>query len=236
MQNKLSNFIRIPVLFADFVLMGLTFGYVTFKVLSFSRTVKVPSLYNMSLLEADEALNKYGLYLKIEGEDYDPKIQPGRILRQDIPAGNAVKEKRSIGVVVSKGPRVYSIPLIVNMPLSDAEEVLMEKGLKIGKIIKVHSDSVGINRIVAQKPGPDERLIDSITVLVSLGPPEIAYRCPDFEDKDLEEARQIAQKMGLTVETSGTGPVIAAQKPAPGSQVKSGDSLYFQLKGETSND
>jgi eukaryotic-like serine/threonine-protein kinase len=231
----MSSIIRIPLLFIVFVLLGLAFGFVTFKVLSFSRAVRVPSLYNMSLLEADEALNKSGLYLKIEGEDYDPKIQPGRILRQDIPAGNMVKEKRSIGVVVSKGPRVYSIPLIVNMPLGDAEEELMEKGLKIGKVIKVHSDSVGKNRIVAQKPGPDERPTGSITVIVSLGPPDIAYSCPDFTGKDLEEARQIAQKMGLTVETTGSGSVVASQKPAAGTRVRSGDSLHLELKGETGN-
>jgi beta-lactam-binding protein with PASTA domain len=232
----LSSIIRIPVLFTVFVLLGITFGYTTFRILSFSRTVQAPSLHNMSLLEADEVLNKSGLYLKIEGEDYDPRVQPGRILRQDIPAGNTVKEKRSIGVVVSKGPRVYSIPLIVNMPLSDAEAALMEKGLKIGKVIKVHTDSVGKNRIVAQKPAPDERLTEPITVLVSLGPQDIGYYCPDFSGKDLDEARRIAQKMGLTVETSGTGPVIASQEPPAGTEVRNGDSLHLMLKGEASYD
>lgn len=236
MQKKMSNIIRIPLLLMVFILLGLAFGFVTFKVLTFSRTVKVPSLYDMSLLEADEALNKTGLYLKIEGEDYDPKVQAGRILRQDIPAGYAVKTKRSIGVVVSKGPRVYSIPLIVNMPLNDAEEMLMEKGLKIGKVIKVHSDSVGKNRIVAQQPEPDERLTGPITILVSEGPQDIAYYCPDFEGKNLQDARQTAQKMGLTVETTGTGTVIASQQPAPGTLVKNGDKLSLDLKGETSGE
>ena len=75
------------VVFAAFVLLGLLFGFLTFKVLSFSRTVEVPQVTNMTLLEANEALNKAGLYLKIEGEDYDPAVQPGRILRQDVPAG-----------------------------------------------------------------------------------------------------------------------------------------------------
>lgn len=226
----MSSIIRVPVLFVIFVLLGLAFGFVTFRVLSFSRAVKVPSLYNMSLLEADEALNKTGLYLKIEGEDYDPKVQPGRIVRQDIPAGYEVKEKRSIGVVVSKGPRVYSIPLIVNMPLGDAEGMLMEKGLKIGRIIRVHSDSVGKNRIVAQKPGPEERLTGPITVIVSNGPQDIEYYCPDFTGKDIEEAKQIAHKMGLTVETAGEGDIVASQQPLAGTVVKSGDSLQLQLR------
>ena len=236
MQKKISSIVRVPALFIIFVVLGLAFGFVTFRVLSYSRAVHVPSLHDMSLLEADEALNKVGLYLKIEGEDYDAKVQPGRIVRQDIPAGYKVKEKRSIGVVVSKGPRVYSIPLIVNMPLGDAEEVLMEKGLKIGQIIRVHSDSVGKNRIVAQEPGPDERLTGPITVLVSAGAQDIEYYCPDFAGKDIEDARQVAQKMGLTVETTGSGAFVASQKPSPGTEVKSGDALQLALTAQTAND
>lgn len=232
----MSSIIRIPALFIVFVLLGLAFGFITFRVLSFSPAVRVPSLHDMSLLEADEALSKTGLYLKIEGEDYDPKIQAGRIVRQDIPAGYEVKEKRSIGVVVSKGPRVYSIPLIVNMPLGDAEEMLMEKGLKIGKIIKVHSDSVGKDRIVAQEPGPDERLTGPIAVVVSDGAQDIEYYCPDFTGRDIGEARQVAQKIGLTVDTTGTGAFVASQVPVAGTEVKSGDSLHLELTGQAVND
>jgi beta-lactam-binding protein with PASTA domain len=96
----------------------------------------------MTLLQANEELSKAGLYLKIEGEDYDVLMPTGRILRQDIPPGNSVKEKRTIKVVISKGPRVYSLPSIVNEKLGDAESIPDPKRLRIGKIINVHSDTV----------------------------------------------------------------------------------------------
>jgi len=232
----MSSIIRIPLFFALFILMGLVFGYITFKILSFSRTVEVPSLSNMTLVEANEALNRAGLYLKIEGEDYDPSIETGRILKQDIPAGNKVKEKRAIKVVVSKGPRVYSVPPIVNETLSDAETTLLQKRLRIGKIINVHSDSVEKGKIVAQRPEPDERLTTSITVLVSLGPHELSYYCPDFLNKSLEDAKRLADKVGLTIEAKGTGPIITFQKPRPGTPIRSGDVIYFETKEENSSD
>lgn len=230
MQKKINNFIKVPLFFAVFVLLGLTFGYITFKALSFSRTVEVPSLANMSLVEANEALSKAGLYLKIEGEDYDPAVGTGKILRQDVPAGNKVKEKRAIKVVISKGPKVYSIPVLVNETLGDAEGVLAEKGLRIGKIINVHSDSMEKGRIVAQSPEPDERLDGPITVLVSLGPHELTYYCPDFQNKSLEEAKETAEKIGLLIETKGTGDFVRAQKPKPGAFVKAGDTIYLEIK------
>jgi len=231
MQARIKGLLRVPLFFAAFLLLGLSFGYATFKILSFSRTVEVPSLVNITLLEANEALNKAGLYLKIEGEDYDSSISAGKILRQDVPAGNKVKEKRAIKVVVSKGPRVYSVPSMVNEDLGDAETALLQKGLKIGKVIYVHSDAVEKGKVVAQKPEPDERLTESITVLVSLGPYELSYYCPDFQGKDPEEAKTLARKMGLVVETKGEGESVRGQKPKPGALVKTGDKLFLDLGG-----
>ncbi len=230
MQKGLSNFLRVPLLFAVFMVLGLSFGYVTFKVLSFSRTVEVPQLMNMTLLEANEALNKAGLYLKIEGEDYDPTVQAGRILRQDTPAGNTVKEKRAIKVIVSKGPRIYSVPSLVDETLSDAESSLMAKGLRIGRVINVHSDSVEKGKIIAQRPEPDEPPADSVTVLVSLGPNEVTYYCPDFTGKSYDEAKEVAGKLGLVLQAKGESGVVVSQKPKPGTAVNSGDTIALILK------
>ena len=236
MQKKMSSFLKVPLLFAAFVLLGLTFGYITFNILSFSRTVEVPQLTGITLVEANEALNRSGLYLKIEGEDYDSIIQSGKIIRQDIPAGNKVKEKRAIKVVVSKGPRVSSVPLVVNEKLGDAEAVLIQKGLKIGKTINVHSDSVEKGRIVAQRPEPDERLTGPITVLVSLGPHELTYYCPDFLNKEIDDARDLAGKIGLLVETKGDGNFVKAQRPKAGTLIRSGEKIYFDMKEEGMHD
>ena len=232
----MSNFLKVPLFFALFILLGLFFGFITFKILSFSRTVEVPNLTNLTMLEANEALSRTGLYLKIEGEDFDPAIQTGRIIRQDVPPGNKVKEKRSIKVIVSKGPRISSVPELVHGTLADAESLLMQKGLSVGKTIYVHSDTVEKGKIIAQKPEPHERLSGKITVLVSLGPHELIYFCPDFLNKSIENAQEIAEKMGLSVESKGPGNIVSSQKPKPGTLVKNTDKLYLELKEDTIND
>lgn len=224
----MNSLFRLPLIFAMFIFLGLSFGYLTFKILSFSRTVEVPSIVNMTLLEANESLSKSGLYLKIEGEDFDPAVVSGRILRQDIPAGNLVKEKRAIKVVISKGPRVYSVPVLVNETLLNAEAVLTQQGLRIGKLIQVHSDVIEKGRIVAQKPEPDERPTDALTLLVSLGPYAVSYYCPDFQNKYIENAKEISEKLNLLLEIKGTGSLVKSQKPKPGSIVKTGDKIYIE--------
>ena len=232
----MNNLVKVALFFSMFVFLGLLFGYMTFKILGFSRTVEVPALINITLLEANASLNKTGLYLKIEGEDYDSIIQSGKIIRQDVPSGNKVKEKRAIKVVVSKGPRVYSVPLIVNETLADAQSILMQKGLRIGKIINVHSDFIEAGRIIAQKPEPDERISENITALVSLGRHELSYYCPDFINKNLENAKDIAERLGLMIEEKGSGNTVKDQKPKPGTIVKAGEKIYLETKEETAND
>lgn len=228
----MSSFLKVPLLFAAFVLLGLTFGYITFNILSFSRTVEVPQLIDSTLVEANEALSKAGLYLKIEGEDFDAAVETGKIVRQDVPAGNKVKEKRAIKVVVSKGPRVSSVPLVVNEKIGDAESALIQKGLKAGKVIRVHSDTIEKDRVVAQQPRPDEKPAGPVTLLVSLGPHELTYYCPDFLNKDIESAKELAGKLGLATEIKGNGALVMAQKPRAGSLVNSGDTVYLETKEE----
>lgn len=228
-QAKIRNLAKYPVYILSFIILGLVFGYLTFNVLSFSRTVEVPDLHGRSLLESNKLLTDRGLYLKIEGEDYDSYIPQGNIVRQDIPAGNKVKERRGIKVVISKGPRVKSVPMLVNETLANAETLLSQEGLKVAKVIGVHSDIVEKDKIVAQAPDPDGPVSDEITVLVSLGPYVRLYHCPDFKGMSAEQAQQLIKKLNLAAETEGSGEKVEAQKPEPGKQIKTGDTIHLKL-------
>jgi beta-lactam-binding protein with PASTA domain len=225
----MSNLIKFPLYMLVFIFLGLVFGYITFKTLSFSRTVEVPDLYGKTLLESNKLLTENSLYLKIEGEDYDSTVPTGNILRQDIPAGEKVKEQRAIKVIISKGPKVKSIPILINETLTNAESMLLQKGLKIAKVIMVHSDTIEKDRILAQKPGPDEQASERITVLVSLGPYEVIYYCPDFKNMSLEQAKELTAKLNLKIETEGSGEKIEKQKPEPGKQIKARDTIHLKL-------
>ncbi len=228
-QKEISNLMKVLFYMLSFMLLGLIFGFLTFKILSFSRTVEVPELYGKSSVEASKLLREKGLNLKIEGEDYDSTILPGHILKQDVPAKKKVKEGRGIKVILSKGPRVQSIPVLVSETLSNAEAQLIQKGLKIAKVIRVHSNKIEKDRIIAQDPEPTEKVSDYITVLVSSGPHEVIYYCPDFKDMPADEAKELIERLNLKMVTSGSGDLVRAQKPKPKTYVKTGDTIYLQL-------
>jgi len=229
MNKEMQKLLRAALYVFSFVLLGLLFGVLTFKVLSFSRTVQMPDLSGKSIVEANRLMTDKGLYLNIEGEDFDASVPQGNIIRQDVPAGNKVKERRGVKVVISKGPRVSSVPMLVNSSLTDAETSLLQKGLKIGKVIMVHSDVVEKDVIIAQKPDVNDHVSDTVTVLVSQGPYEAIYYCPDFKDMPMEQVGILIKKLGLKAVVSGTGETVEAQKPEAGKQIKSGETIYLKL-------
>lgn len=232
MQKGLSSLLVAPLYIVGFVLVGLLSAYLTFKVMSFSKTVEAPDLSGKSVIEANDLLTRKGLNMKIEGEDYDPLILSGRIIRQDIPPGSKVKEQRGIRVILSKGPKVWSVPDIAGSTLSEAESILAKSGLRVNKVIRVHSDTIESGRIIAQRPTPDEAIKESISLVVSSGPYAIIYYSPDFTNKRKEEVMTIAERTGLKIEFSGAGSMVRSQRPKPNSVIRSGETIYLQMEGE----
>ncbi|MBI4684977.1 MAG: PASTA domain-containing protein [Nitrospirae bacterium] len=230
LQKTINNFIRFPIYFFGFILFSLAFAYFTFKLMSFSRTVDVPDLTGKNLIEANELLAKRGLILKIEGEDYDSSVASGYIIRQDVPVGSKIKEHRGIKVVLSKGAKVQSVPYVVGESMEKAEYILLQNGLKIGRIIHVHSSTVERDKVIAQKPGSNEHITEKITLIVSSGPYETVYYCPEFRGKNQADAQQLADKLGLKLKITGYGEVVKIQKPKGGSLIKSGETIELQLE------
>jgi len=164
-----SKLLKIPLYLLILFAVGLAAGHLTFKALTFSKSVVVPDVQGKSMIEANTILKNEGLYIRVEGEDYDPAVPEGFIVRQDIPSGNKVKEGREIKVIVSKGPRIKYVPDLVGLTLDEAETQSRERGIRIGRVLYLHDRDTPKNTIIAQRPEAQEKGGDSMTVLVSLG-------------------------------------------------------------------
>ncbi len=228
----MKNILKIAAYFFGFIFVSIAVAYTTFSLLSFSRTVEVPDLRGKSLIEANDIITKKGLNLKITGDDYDSAIPPGYIIRQDVAAGSKVKEQRGIKVVVSRGAISSSVPHVIGEALSKAEMLFTQKGLKIDKVIRVHSNAIEKDKVIAQKPMPYETEVHRVVLVVSNGGYEELYYCPDFTGSKPEDALFLADKLGLKLRITGSGGVIKSQRPVAGSQIKAGDMIYLQ-SGET---
>jgi len=215
--------------FIVFIIAVTVAGFMISKVFNLGGKVEVPSLIGRDIQKAKGLLTERSLSLQIEGEDYDPEIPAGYIIRQDVSPGERVRKGSIIKVVVSKGQEMFSMPSFEGQLLEDAKLTLRNLGIKIGKITWVHSDTVEKGRIIAQRPLPGNTEGNKINFLVSLGPYEVFYKCPSFVNKPIDDVRELAETLGLKLIEQGEGNRVIFQKPEAGAVVKRGDPIEVTL-------
>ncbi len=131
-----------------------------------------------------------------------------------------------------------------------AEITVVERGLTIGDVVAVHwpprpsGEAADSNVVVAQEPPPStEAHSPAMNFLISLGPPTVAYECPNFVGQPVGEARRAIEAAGFKVgevtqvPQGGTAAVgtVLTQTPAPGSKIGPDATFVFHLAGPPEN-
>lgn len=223
---------RYPLVAFLFLALVMSAAYVTFYLITSTESYEVPPLTGKSMVETNKLLGNRKIFVKIVGEAYDAEIPAGHILRQEIPAGRQIKAGRTIGVIISKGPKMLYVPMLSGLTLDEAEELVQQHNIKLERVIKVHSSTAEENKVIAQDPNPEERGAGGITLVVSAGNYEDILICPSFVDMPVEEAMAYARRIGLEPISSGEGRKVGSQSPAPQTIVKKGDQVRLELKDE----
>ena len=225
MQNFLKSYFKAVLYIITFIALSMAATFVTIAVLSYNKTVVVPDIKGMDVIEATKVLEKKGLLLKIVDSEHDRFIKPGYIVRQEKEPGTVVKNGRGIRVYLSKGPPISSMPSYEGLSLNTVERLLIRSGSQIRTKLFVHSDDVMKGRIIAHRPMPGEPGGELIDVVVSLGPYETLYICPDFVNRTKEEAEELASILGITLQYDITGSIVRGQSPEPETIIKKGSTV-----------
>ncbi len=224
---------RMPLYALAFASVAALSASVTFLVMSRHVRVQVPDLKGRSLPDAARLLNNVGLSVKVAAEVTDLYVPSGYVIEQGTEAGSQVKGQSEIIVVLSKGPEVRLIPDVTGISLAEAERILTEEGLVIERTIRVHSGSVKRDRVIAQRPAPEEWTGETITLVASAGARDIIYYSPSFKGMMREDAALLASGLGLKVVFKGKADAeaIVGQRPVPGSEIKIGSTVYLTVGG-----
>lgn len=225
----IKSFFKIVMYLASFLAVGAVALFLVIKIVNIDKTGEVPMIEGKSLREASEILSKRKLFLKVEGRENHPEVMADHIIKQNIRPGDEVYVGSEIGVFVSKGPEMYTMPSFEGQDLKNAKLTLLNLGIKISKITRVHSDTVKKGWIIAQRPLPGNIESNEINFLVSLGHYAVSYRCPTFVNMTTEDARMLATELGIKLNEKEGGGRVIDQKPAAGTIIKKGDSVEVVL-------
>lgn len=120
------------------------------------------------------------------------------------------------------------VPDVTNMSFDKALTILNERKLQYIREDKLDGSS---NQIVVQNPKPGERVREGSAIVLYTYRPEkeIIIRVPDLRNKDIFEAAQNLNNLGLNIKANGIG-VAVSQSVEAGKEVKKGTAIEVVFK------
>ena len=133
---------------------------------------QVPNLVNREWSKVN-GNEKYGNFdIRLTAEEYNETYAEGRIISQTVEANSAVPKNTPIGVTVSLGSKMRTVPNIIGMTVSEASAALEKAGLKLGDQAEEESDTYEMGKIIRLNGidvGKKIQAGSMINVVVSLG-------------------------------------------------------------------
>lgn len=159
-----------------------------------SSQVEVPKLVGKNADEARSALSALGLgYTELEAQF--SQREEGTIISSNPTAGDRVDPGHVVGVVLSNGPELLSIPNVVRFEQEAAKLVLTDAQLVVTSIEQVDDPSAPRNTVTEVIPAPGEKVTPGteVTLKVSSG----MVNLPNLRGKSLIEAQKILKELNL---------------------------------------
>lgn len=220
------------------ILVYMTVAVVVLSVIAhfiFNRNrevLPVPDVVNMTVVEAQAALEEKGFEVELE-ERYGNAVKPGTVMEQSPKAGEKRKQGSTIYLTISKGAELKTVPEIIGMSLSKAENLLKDEGYAIGKITKKFDSSKTVGIVLEQFPKAMDKAPkgSKINLVVNEGEKTV----PNVVGQKLATAKQLLEKEGLVVgSTSYTKnqadkDTVLSTDPVPGSHLSEGAKVNLTL-------
>jgi len=225
----------------------LAFGFFAFRwgiegVVHARQVQIVPDLKGKPVSSALDLLAPLNIALRKEGEEFNNAVPIGAILRQNPPPGTKVREGKVLKVVVSQGGETVFAPVVVGLPLRNAEMLLRQNQLVLGEVSEAYSLKYDKGMVTTQDPKSESSVErnSQVNVVVSGGaPPSGIVLMPDFQRKDLAEASSWAASGGFQVAVSKDfgalfpNGVILAQEPAPDAVLTPSQKIKLTISGRS---
>ncbi|HEV7615432.1 MAG TPA: PASTA domain-containing protein [Solirubrobacterales bacterium] len=202
---------------------------VTLTVSSGPGTGKVPATAGLGQEEASEKLESAGFEVKVESAK-SASIEEGTVIHSDPSGGSSVTNGSTVTILVSSGPKLAKVPVLVGSQRRLAVQQIRGRGLTPSVSEEESSSPAG--EVISQSPSAGSEVEPGATVSIVVSAGKEQAKMPNVIGKLRSEAVQAVREAGLepTVEEEETevaGKVGRAldQFPPPGSELAPGESV-----------
>jgi serine/threonine-protein kinase len=202
---------------------------VTLTVSSGPGTGAVPPTAGLSQEEAVRRLRAAGFDIKVERAS-SSSVEAGLVIHTEPPAGTTATHGSEIILVVSSGPKLVKVPVVVGTQRSVAVQQISSRGLEA--VVSEEESNSPAGQVISQSPAAGTKLEpgSAVSIVVSKGVQQ--PQVPNVIGKLRSEAVQAMREAGLRPsveeeETEVPGKVgrVIDQFPPPGTKVEAGSAV-----------
>ena len=250
--ERRTNWVPIVVTLVLIALLGGLLWFLAANVLNNDDqqtgvNVTVPDVVGKSRTQAEQDLTEAGLEIGTitRVPAADDTQQPGTVVEQDPAANTEVERETAVDLTIVAAPDQVAIPSLEGSSLEEAQATLTGLGLEPAGPQEEPSDTIDAGLVTRTDPasGTDVDPGSQVTIFVSAGPDQVPVpevRCQSFgsAQNELDQAGLSSVISSETVPINPACPLgnkVAAQDPAPGTQVDPGTTvtLFQGVEGTT---
>lgn len=207
------------------------------------QTIVVPDFENLSKDEAKQKAREYKLSVSIT-EEFSNTIEQGTVIKQDVTKGTEAELGSSIGLVVSKGQELATVPKIKGVKLEKAKKLLKSNKLKY-KVKREYSRRFSSGTVMRQDITKGKKVERGTVVIitVSKGAKPVPTKAPQTstytDNSSSSGSSSSGSSYGSSSNSSSSGsssyktPAAtkkpAAPKPKPAPKPKKDNSATWSL-------
>lgn len=155
-SQKILNFLRRPIPRNVLGVVGVYLVVLIVAALSLSlltrhgKEIKVPDFTGLSVSEASREAHKAKLKVQVSDSVYVSRMPCGHVYRQTPAGGSAVKQGRTIRLVINAVmPKMVTMPNVLGYSLRQATSEIIGAGLKVGSLR--YENDFATNNVLAQR-------------------------------------------------------------------------------------
>ncbi|MEU8243783.1 Stk1 family PASTA domain-containing Ser/Thr kinase [Actinoplanes missouriensis] len=198
------------------------------------RFSETPTLLNMPQAQALAHAEEKGFKIVIGDGAYSDVVPKDSVVAQQPAAQEKIVKGDTITVNLSLGPEVHPVPDLVGVELAAAKGQLEALGLKVKEGRAQYNETAAAGVVLATDPKAGEQLRPGATVTVVLSRGKAPITIPDFTGKNINEARNELNKLGLSgaeryKDSDQPKDTVLGQSPKPGTGVEKGTDVILDV-------
>ncbi len=206
---------------------------VTLTVSSGPGSGQVPATAGLSQEEATEKLEAAGFEVEVESANSDG-VEEGEVIHSNPSGGSTVTNGSAITIVVSRGPKLTKVPVLVGSQRRIAVQQIRGAGLVPS--VSEEESSTPAGEVLSQSPSAGSKAAPGSTVAIVVSAGKEEAKVPNVIGKLRQEAVKAVREAGLEPaveeeETEVQGQVgrVLDQFPTPGTELEPGAAVTITV-------